>query len=202
MKENLKRIPCTGDVVPFFDDGKIRLSRLSAATVKRVIPHADAENILFPATVDEDGIITACFGYETPYDKTKSLMDIWKESVDNHRCTENFMVLPYSPGESWLHADDNDYFIECSIPTYDENTIWFARKADGGWFSLNIQNSWQGGRLDTECDMIMSIMESDNDEEYQKECDRIFEDEFRTYYDKIKCYMPYEQGRTQSENHN
>lgn len=25
---------------------------------------------------------------------------------------------------------------------YDENTIWFVRTVQGGWFSIDVQSSW------------------------------------------------------------
>lgn len=57
----------------------------------------------------------------------------------------------------WLFIKDketghyvSDVYIECSIPGYDENHIWFARTQDGGFFSIDIQNDWQGGRLDVD----------------------------------------------------
>ena len=36
----------------------------------------------------------------------------------------------------------------CEIKDYDRNLIWFARTIDGGWFSMDVDKAWQGGRLD------------------------------------------------------
>lgn len=72
----------------------------------------------------------------------KSLYDIWKEEKEGH---------------TWLYAEDTDCFIECSITDYDAHTIWFARAKDGGWFSLDIQNSWQSGRLDADGHLTKSL---------------------------------------------
>ena len=33
---------------------------------------------------------------------------------------------------------------------YDENTIWFVRTVQGGWFSMDVQNTWQSGSLDVD----------------------------------------------------
>lgn len=57
----------------------------------------------------------------------------------------------------WLFIKDketgkyvSDVYIECFISDYDDNHIWFARTQDGGFFSIDIQNDWQGGRLDVD----------------------------------------------------
>jgi hypothetical protein len=47
-------------------------------------------------------------------------------------------------------AQKTDYLIECAIPDYDENNIWFAMTTEGGWFSMDIQSGWQAGRLDVD----------------------------------------------------
>lgn len=41
-----------------------------------------------------------------------------------------------------------DYIVACEIKDYDRNLIWFARTVDGGWFSMDVDKAWQGGRLD------------------------------------------------------
>ena len=64
-----------------------------------------------------------------------SLYDIWmcqKESCD------------------WVYADETPYFVKISIPTYDDNDLYCAYMKHGGWFSLDIQSSWQGGVLDVD----------------------------------------------------
>lgn len=33
---------------------------------------------------------------------------------------------------------------------YDENIIWFVRTVQGGWFSIDVQSSWQSGSLDVD----------------------------------------------------
>ena len=33
---------------------------------------------------------------------------------------------------------------------YDENIIWFVRTVQGGWFSIDVQSSWQYGSLDVD----------------------------------------------------
>lgn len=60
----------------------------------------------------------------------------------------------------WLYAKETDYFIGCEIKDYDENIIWFVRTVDGGWFSMDIQSYWQGGRLDVsgECEEYLTSL--------------------------------------------
>lgn len=48
----------------------------------------------------------------------------------------------------WIWNKTTDYIIACDIKDYDKNLIWFARTVDGGWFSMDVDKAWQGGRLD------------------------------------------------------
>lgn len=47
----------------------------------------------------------------------------------------------------WLYAYDTDYFIKCKVPKYDEKPIYFVRTQDGGWFSIDFNGFWMGGRM-------------------------------------------------------
>ena len=53
-----------------------------------------------------------------------------------------------SKTHDWIWNKKTDYIIACDIKDYDNNLIWFARTVDGGWFSMDVDKSWQGGRLD------------------------------------------------------
>lgn len=53
-----------------------------------------------------------------------------------------------SKTHDWIWNKTTDYIIACDIKDYDKNLIWFARTVDGGWFSMDVDKSWQGGRLD------------------------------------------------------
>ena len=53
-----------------------------------------------------------------------------------------------SKAHDWIWNKTTDYIIACDIKYYDNNLIWFARTVDGGWFSMDVDKSWQGGRLD------------------------------------------------------
>lgn len=55
-----------------------------------------------------------------------------------------------------------DVYIECFISRYDVNNIWFVRTSDGGFYSLDIQNNQQSGRLDVD-NRIMNYIDSLND---------------------------------------
>lgn len=127
-------IPHSGSIYNFYDDGK--KSRLYKATILRVISKEEAKEVFFPTYCNHhtDWIpSTMVFEYEEPIGK-QSLYDKWLEVKDEI---------------DWVFADNTDYFIECSIPEYDDYTIWFARTNEGGWFSMDIQSDWQGGLLDT-----------------------------------------------------
>ena len=53
-----------------------------------------------------------------------------------------------SKTHDWIWNKTTDYIIACDIKDYDNNLIWFARTVDGGWFSMDVDKSWQGGLLD------------------------------------------------------
>ena len=55
-----------------------------------------------------------------------------------------------SKTHDWIWNKTTDYIIACDIKDYDNNLIWFARTVDGGWFSMDVDKSWQGGRLDVD----------------------------------------------------
>lgn len=132
-------VPEVGKEYHFFDDGKISPGRHYIATITRILTKEEAKNIIFELTEyfhngDE----------EDKYDYKESLYDIWQDDIKEHY---------------WLIAEDTDYIVEASIPDYDENLIYFVRTKDGGWFSMDIQSSWQGGRLDVTGNLYESIKE-------------------------------------------
>ena len=55
-----------------------------------------------------------------------------------------------SKAHDWIWNKTTDYIIACDIKDYDKNLIWFARTVDGGWFSMDVDREWQGGRLDVD----------------------------------------------------
>lgn len=55
-----------------------------------------------------------------------------------------------SKTHDWIWNKTTDYIIACDIKDYDKNLIWFARTVDGGWFSMDVDKEWQGGRLDVD----------------------------------------------------
>lgn len=163
-------IPEIGRKYHFFDDGKVSMSRHSMAIVTNIIPLNKAKELMFRAKLDEDyNEITT---YITPesnvneYTYEKSLYDIWVNEVSEHVQTDNFKVMnapDMTTGKPWLYDNETDCFIECSIPDYDDYLIYFARDVNGGWFSLNIQNCWQGGRLDVNGKRYDNLIEACKD---------------------------------------
>ena len=55
-----------------------------------------------------------------------------------------------SKTHDWIWNKTTDYIVACEIKDYDKNLIWFARTVDGGWFSMDVDKEWQGGRLDVD----------------------------------------------------
>ena len=64
------------------------------------------------------------------------LLDLWKQEVDE--CY-------------WLYAKETDYFVKVE---YDDETSYFVRTEDGGWFSLG----WFGARLDIDGSLYSKMM--------------------------------------------
>lgn len=145
MINNRQDVPVIGKYYYFFDEGKTSPSRCYKAKVIRVIPY------------DECDLEYEIYDYYCDCKISKTLKDIHKEEVD-----ENFNVLNGSdttPVKSWLYAEETDFFVECEIPGYDENTIWFVRTVQGGWFSIDVQSSWQYGSLDVDGSIYKEIKE-------------------------------------------
>ena len=140
MSKNInKSVPEVGKEYHFFDDGKIRRSRHYIATIKRIITKEEAKSIIFK--------LTEYFNDDDYYDYKSSLYDIWQSEIERY---------------DWIIAKDTDYIVEASIPEYDDNLIYFVRTKDGGWFSMNIQSDWQGGRLDIDGKLYESLLEYEN----------------------------------------
>lgn len=53
-------------------------------------------------------------------------------------------------GTSDLYAKSTDYFVECSIPKYDDEFVYFVRDTKGGWFSIDYPYGWMSGLLDVD----------------------------------------------------
>ena len=129
----MKPIPEVGKYYHFWDDGKTSPSRHYIARVERTVPIADSLDIMVPH-----------LDYYLEELIPKSLWDIW-----NLEKTET----------DWVFSEKTDVLVEVSCPKYDENNLWFARTKDGGWFSMNIQSGWQGGRLDVTGEIYKAVLE-------------------------------------------
>ena len=53
----------------------------------------------------------------------------------------------------WLYATETDYFVKAE---YDDETVYFVRTEDGGWFSLG----WFGARLDIDGSLYEKMIEN------------------------------------------
>lgn len=127
MKKEKENLPVVGKEYHFFDDGKIRESRHYIAVVQEIIPIEDTNKIIISTPRDYNEEINQNVFINM------SLLDIW---IDEKLSCD------------WLYAPVTDYILKASIPEYDKDPIYFARTKDGGWFSMDTTNWWQGGRLD------------------------------------------------------
>ena len=136
--DKLKPIPKVGEFYHFFDDGKTSPSRHYICKCERILTNKEAKK-------ETVSVNSWDFDRKENFFVDKTLYDFWKdEAVPNH---------------DWLFDTETDYFVECSCPKYDENNLWFVRTKDGGWFSMDIQSSWQGGRLDVDGSIYEAIKE-------------------------------------------
>lgn len=130
MGEELARVPKVGEVLHFWDDGKSGDSRHYLAVVTHVLTKEQMKRVSWtPAEClehweDEHG---------EWHDIPKDFIELWE--YNKNQCP-------------WLFADDTDFFVAAAVPEYDEHILWFVRKKDGGWFSMDVQSCWQGGFLD------------------------------------------------------
>lgn len=138
-------IPEVGKEYHFWDDGKSSPSRHYICRCERIVKSIkEAKAIKFTLRK------YANFLKDSPYTEYEvSLYDVWKDSVKKHY---------------WLIAEDTDAFVEISCPKYDENNLWAVRTKDGGWFTLDIQSSWQGGDVDVTGKKYEYIVENAYDE--------------------------------------
>ena len=137
-KKNIDNtLPIVGKEYHFFDDGKITESRHFIATIVELIPLDEAKNIII-STPREYDVKTGQNIFVN-----MSLLDIW---IDEKTHT------------NWIFASNTDYIVKASIPKYDDDLIYFARTKDGGWFSMDVTNWWQGGRLDIDGKLYESMM--------------------------------------------
>ena len=138
---NLKPIPEIGKYYHFWDDGKISSSRHYICRCERIITAEEAKSIMI----------------EVPNEYVDDVMDtisLYEHWHDNEM-----------PEHDWLYAEDTDYFIEISCPSYDKNNLYAVRTKDGGWFTIDIQSWWQGGRLDVTGEIYKDVL--NNWEEYE-----------------------------------
>ena len=134
----MKEIPKIGKEYHFFDDGKIKESRHYMAVIQEIIPIEEAGKIIISTTRDYNEEINQNVFIDM------SLLDIW---IDEKLSCD------------WLYAPITDFIIKASIPKYDKDPIYFARTKDGGWFSMDTTNWWQGGRLDIDGKLYESMLE-------------------------------------------
>lgn len=152
----MKAIPEIGKYYHFWDYGKSSPSRHYICRVERILTPEEAKSIKVMAP--EWHYDNKTIGYvET------TLYDHWEYNKLSH---------------DWLYAEDTDYFIEASCPKYDEHNLWFVRTKGGGWFSMDIQSSWQGGELDVDG----SIYKYNT--KYYQEFSKCTDEELLQYYPK------------------
>lgn len=154
-KKNLIPVPNIGAKLKFFDDGKIRPSRMYDAKVTHIIDRNKAKS------------------YDLYFsDKSKiNLYKFWEQEVNSHINCENFQVLPYKVGDPWLYARDTDFFVFCDIPEYSELSVIFVRDVSGGWFSLGYPYSADGGVLDVTNALYENMLKRYDEREDLLQCD-------------------------------
>ena len=107
----------------FLDDGKWGNMRLHVAIVTNIYDFDDTKNIKVKVCKDDSTQVE-----EVP------LSERIKENIN------------YNDD---LYVTNPQKVLECSIPSYDENLIYFINTKDGmyKWFSVDVQSWWQAGGL-------------------------------------------------------
>ena len=160
----LKPIPKVGEFYHFFDDGKTSPSRHYICKCERVVTSEEAKSIM--VTVPDYECTQ-----DNPIYNLVSLYDHWHDDE--------------MPNHDWLYETETDYFVECSCPVYDDNNLWFVRtKNDGGWFSMDIQSWWQGGRLDVDGKIFENIIQEVKEHPQWYDVDRAIKAYNETTYEK------------------
>lgn len=139
-----ERIPNVGEKFNFYDDGKISLSRVHIAEVKQILTYSEAKETKV-SVFDNDKLDMV----------EMSIVDRWKQSIDGD-----------VPGFKSNLAEDTDVFIICSIPTFDDYDIVFARTVGGYFRSMDIQSFWQSGVLDISWEASRNLIQLIEDTNY------------------------------------
>ena len=83
------------------------------------------------------------------------------EVIPFKECQDNELISNWTVEVTdcyWLYAQETDYFIKAE---WDDETSYFVRTVDGGWFSLG----WWGSRLDVDGSLYEKMKENYNVEE-------------------------------------
>lgn len=145
--KKLKPFPEVGKEYHFWDDWKTSPSRHYICRCERIV-----KTIKEAKTIKVTLMEYTKFLEKSTYTEYEiSLYDIWKKEVKTH---------------DWLFAEDTDAFIEISCPKYDENNLWAVRTKNGGWFTMDIQSSWQGGTIDVTGEVFESVVQNAYDDGY------------------------------------
>jgi hypothetical protein len=142
--KNRVEIPTINKKYNFYDDGKVSFGRHSIVEVKRILTIEEAKQLQIKY-------------YET--NEIKSLYDI-------------FMIqeaMTFSCGCN-LYDPDTDVFLECSIPEYDDDLVYFARTKDGGFFSFDTTGYWMSGQLDVDGSLTKMLYETYGEEPMYMDC--------------------------------
>lgn len=134
-------LPTIGEYYHFFDDGKISPTRHYIAKCVEIIPFAKFKEIQI------EGV--PIYNDDVEMTVTQTLFEIWEREQKDY---------------DFLYAKETDCAIKCSCPIYDKDDLYFVRTKDGGWFSMNIQSSWQCGSLDVDLKYWNQLVEDYKDE--------------------------------------
>ena len=150
-----KPVPKLGRDYICYDDGKRTACRMFVGKVTRLVGWEESDGVIvkarkedpdFSNTIDENGGLIYI---------DRELKDLWREN------------LYYSCG---IYSTKTDYFVEVTAPEFDEFPLWFVRTQSGDWFSLDIQNDWQGSRLDLDGSITRKVDREQFRKYYQPRC--------------------------------
>lgn len=126
-------IPIIGKYYHFFEKGDLKINKHFICRCEKIITLEETKGLLL--------------NYQ--HEKLDSLYNIWQKILQEEK---NLYVKTFE------YSDETDIFVEISCPKFDSEFLWCVRTKDGNLRSLNIQNNWQNGVLDTNNELLNSAI--------------------------------------------
>lgn len=138
-----RRLPKVGDILPAFDDGKIRPSRLYPVKVLEVLPWSGKtlDRVFEMINFLNEDTTSSNFPGHTKLPLIVAWNRAWRET-------------------DWIFSSETDYFIVTETGYEYEPIEIFARTKDEGWFSIELRSYMTGSTLDSDMKLFNNWKDS------------------------------------------